>query len=245
MEYYSSITWLLCEFVMSSGSRQSKTHIIFLKIDGPRFKFITSDKLYLSLTNFYESVVSLIKLQNITRINYDNTVEIFQETSSPNKNHISFLKLASTHITPKFTESTNATHYSEHLKNQYDITYSQEQCYNKFKNLTASHKKTKDSERQSGGAPVIISFRTELDDILDENRVTFKLVTLISSTSTENTEITINRQTKKQLLPTKTSTLIESSDEDSEKEPEPTSKKFAKIATDTQKCTKIFENLYL
>jgi hypothetical protein len=29
---------------------------------------------------------------------------------------------------------------SEHLKNQYDITYSQEQCYNKFKNLTASHK---------------------------------------------------------------------------------------------------------
>ena len=39
--------------------------------------------------------------------------------------------------------------------------------------------------------------------------------------------------------------MIESSDEDNEKEPEPTSKKFVKIATDTQKCTKILKNLYL
>ncbi|CAG8465966.1 909_t:CDS:2 [Diversispora eburnea] len=77
--------------------------------------------------------------------------------------------------------------------------------------------KAKDSERQSGGVPVVLSFRTELDDILDENRATFKPVTLISSASTENTEITINRQTKKHLLcvtSTETSTLIESSDED-------------------------------
>ena len=80
---------------------------------------------------------------------------------------------------------------------------------------------------------------------MDENRATFKPVTLISSASTENTEITINRQTKKRSLPTETSTLIESNDENSEKEPEPTSKKFAKIATDTQKCIKILENLYL
>ncbi|CAG8614484.1 10549_t:CDS:2, partial [Diversispora eburnea] len=101
---------------------------------------------------------------------------------------------------------------------------------NKLKNLTASHKKVKDSERQSGGAPVVISFRTELDDILDEIG--------LHSNHTENTEITINKQTKKCSLPvtsTETSTLIESNDEDSENEPEPTSKKFAKIATDTQK----------
>ncbi|CAG8599960.1 3331_t:CDS:2, partial [Diversispora eburnea] len=132
----------------------------------------------------------------------DSVVEIFnwiQNYQNKTLLDISEIKLVNEE---QLCGQTNPNHslwleYSDHLKKQYDITYSQEQ----------------NSKRQSGGAPVVISFRIELDDILDENRIIFKPVTLISSASTENTNITINRQTKKCSLPvtsTDTSTLIES-----------------------------------
>ncbi|CAG8628413.1 2602_t:CDS:2 [Ambispora leptoticha] len=91
---------------------------------------------------------------------------------------------------------------SLHLVSQYNLNYTAQQYFTKFKNLSQKYKSRKDTENQSDSEAIIISFRTELDNLLNEERAIFKPVAIISSSSTstntsESIQYTRKKNTKK------------------------------------------------
>jgi hypothetical protein len=88
--------------------------------------------------------------EQLTQVSLNNNKGRKQTTkwdTNSTKAFLTFLALRKKDVEAlnKSRGRTNPNHLlwlecSEHLKKQYDLTYSSEKCYNKFKNLTATHK---------------------------------------------------------------------------------------------------------
>ncbi|CAG8697737.1 9488_t:CDS:2, partial [Ambispora leptoticha] len=129
--------------------------------------------------------------------------------------------------------------YSLYLVSQYNLNYTAQQCFIKFKNLSQKYKSGKDTENQSDGEAIIIPFRTELDNLLNEERATFKPVAIISSSSTStNTSESIQYIRKKN---TKQNVNSDENNSSSDKQHIIKKKRLSNI----NKCMRILEETFV